>query len=111
LLISKSDSFLIDSFVFPGNSGGPVVLKPEIISIAGTPSQSKSYLIGMVIGYQSYVDVAVSQQTQHQRITFEENSGLATVVPTDYIADAIEADRRRRPLPPPPQVSPPGPPR
>jgi hypothetical protein len=99
MLILKSDSFLIDSFVFPGNSGGPVILRPEFVSISGTPSQSKSYLIGMVAGYQPYVDVAVSQQTQHQRIIFEENSGLATVLPTDYISDAIAADKQR-PAPP-----------
>lgn len=33
---STVTSFLVDSFVFPGNSGSPVVSKPEIVSISGT---------------------------------------------------------------------------
>jgi S1-C subfamily serine protease len=36
VLISRSDAFLIDALVFPGNSGGPIVLRPEITSISGT---------------------------------------------------------------------------
>jgi len=36
MLDGASTSFLLDAFVFPGNSGGPVVLKPEIMSIQGT---------------------------------------------------------------------------
>ncbi|MBR0725122.1 trypsin-like peptidase domain-containing protein [Bradyrhizobium manausense] len=108
MLLSRSDAFLIDALVFPGNSGGPVVLRPEITSIGGTPSQNRSYLIGMVVAYQPYIDVAVSQQTQHPRVTFEENSGLASVLPTDYIAAAIAADQKKHP----PMLTPaPAPPR
>jgi hypothetical protein len=106
LLISKSDAFLIDALVFPGNSGGPVVLRPEIASINGTPPQNRSYLIGMVVAYQPYIDVAVSQQTQRPRITFEENSGLASVLPTDYIVAAIAADQKKRPAAEPPASAP-----
>jgi hypothetical protein len=94
VLIGRSDVLLIDVLVFPGSSSGPVVLRPEITSISGTPAQNRSYLIGMVISYQPYIDVAVSQQTQRPRITFEENSGLASVLPTDYIAAAIVADQK-----------------
>jgi hypothetical protein len=108
MLISRSDSFLIDALVFPGNSGGPVVLRPEIASINGTPAQHNSLLIGMVIAYQPYIDVAVSQQTQRPRVTFEENSGLASVLPTDHIVAAIAADqKKRRPAAPPPASAPP----
>jgi S1-C subfamily serine protease len=108
MLISKSDVFLIDALVFPGNSGGPVVLRPEITSISGTPPQNRSFLIGMVVAYQPYIDVAVSQQTQRPRITFEENSGLASVLPTDHIAAAIAADQKKhRAAEPPPSAPPP----
>jgi hypothetical protein len=92
MLYGTVDSFLIDSFVFPGNSGGPVILKPEAVSIQGTPIQNKSYLIGMVDAYQPYRETAVSQQTQEPRVIFEENSGLATILPCDYILDTIVAD-------------------
>ena len=96
MLNSNSDTFLIDSFVFPGNSGGPVILKPEMTSITGTPNQLRAYLLGIVIEYQPYPDTAISQQTHRPRITFEENSGLATVLPVDYINDAITFDRSKK---------------
>lgn len=83
--------FLVDAFVFPGNSGGPVIYKPEIISISGTKSVTKPALIGIVSSYLTYKDTAVSKQTGHTRIVFEENSGLAAVVPVDYVLETIEA--------------------
>jgi hypothetical protein len=93
MLDHASDKFMIDGFVFPGNSGGPVVLKPEITSITGTKSQTTAYLIGLVISYQPYIDMAISPQTGRPRVTFEENSGLAEVIPTDYIDETIKARR------------------
>jgi hypothetical protein len=95
MLDKASDSFMIDSLVFPGNSGGPVILKADINAIQGTAAQSKAFLIGVVRAYEPYTDVAVSAQTQRTRITFEENSGLAEVLPIDYVEDAIKADLAR----------------
>ncbi|MBI4384746.1 MAG: trypsin-like peptidase domain-containing protein [Nitrospinae bacterium] len=83
--------FLIDAFIFPGNSGGPVLYKPEIVSLEGTKSVVKPGLIGIVSGYLTYKDTAVSQQTGHPRVVFEENSGLAAAVPVDFVMEAIEA--------------------
>ena len=92
LLYFGGESFLIDSFVFPGNSGGPVLLKPELISIPGTQNHPASYLIGVVDAYQPYREPAVSPQTQETRVIFEENSGLAAILPIDYVIDTIIAD-------------------
>lgn len=89
-LAKATEEFLVDAFIFPGNSGGPVVSKPEALSIKGTKSQSAAYLIGIVKSYVSYKDVAVSLQTMRPRIIFEENSGLAAVHPIDCIEVAIE---------------------
>lgn len=88
-LDGAAKSFLIDSFVFPGNSGGPVILRPEIAAIDGTKSNGKALLIGVVQSYQPYTDVAISAQTKHPRITFEENSGLAVVLPVDGIDEML----------------------
>ena len=85
-----SSQFLIDANIFPGNSGGPVILKPELVSIEGTKSNLKAALIGIISSYVPYQDVAISQQTGRPRVTFEENSGLATVIPSDYIIEAVE---------------------
>lgn len=86
----KSREFLIDANVFPGNSGGPVVLKPEVVSIEGTKSTNRGTLIGIITSYVPYQDVAISQQTGRPRIIFEENSGLAAVVPSDFIIETVE---------------------
>ena len=82
--------YLVDALVFPGNSGGPVVTRPEILAITGTKALSNSYLLGVVYQFIPYTDVAVSKQTNRARITFEENSGLASVIPADYIEETIQ---------------------
>lgn len=89
-LEKQRDDFLIDASVFPGNSGGPVIYKPEIISIQGTRSITQPGLIGIVSCYLSYKDTAVSQQTGSVRVVFEENSGLAVVIPVDFILETID---------------------
>jgi hypothetical protein len=93
LLDGASASYLVDAFVFPGNSGSPVVLRPEAISITGTPAQSNAFLVGMITAYQPYTDIAYSPQTKRPRISFEENSGLAEVLPIDDIDETIAAQR------------------
>lgn len=91
VLSGVNTAFLVDAFVFPGNSGGPVVLKPEALAIEGTTAQVTPYLIGVVQAYVPYEDVAVSQQTGRPRIVFEENAGLAAVLPVDFIEETIAA--------------------
>ena len=86
----NSRTILIDATVFPGNSGGPVVTKPEIASIKGTKFNNSSRLIGMISRYLPYEDVAISAQTRKPRIIFQENSGLATVVPVDVIQETVD---------------------
>ena len=84
-------SFLIDSAAFPGNSGGPVLLQPEAMGLANTESIRRSLLLGIVSSYIPYADVAISTQTGRPRVTFEENSGLAEVVPIDMAKECCDA--------------------
>ena len=79
--------FLIDSFIFPGNSGGPV-FKPCRTTLPQGQFETDC-LIGMVKAYMPYRDSAFSRQTGKVRVTFEENSGLAVVVPVESILSAI----------------------
>ena len=88
-LRGDSRTFLIDASIFPGNSGGPVLLKPEATFIEGTKSNKRCGLIGMVSSYLPYREVAVSSQTGRPRMIFEENSGLGIVVPHDVIKENI----------------------
>ena len=85
-----SSDYLVDVFVYPGNSGGPVILKPEFARIDGTKSNPNAILIGVITESLTYQDTAISLQTKRPRITFEENSGLAVVHPIDYVDDAIQ---------------------
>jgi S1-C subfamily serine protease len=89
VLVKANHTFLIDAFIFPGNSGGPVILKPETLSIQGTKAQNTAYLIGIVHSYLTYQDVAISSQTKKPKVIFEENSGLAAVHPVDFIDETI----------------------
>lgn len=89
-LRGDAKTFLVDASIFPGNSGGPVVLKPELTSIQGTKRNERCGLIGMVSSYLPYREVAISQQTGRPRMIFEENSGLGVVVPHDVIQETVK---------------------
>jgi hypothetical protein len=91
VLNGHSNDFIIDTFIFPGNSGGPVILKPELTSIQNTKAINTSYLIGIVHSYYSYKETAVSPQTLEDRIIFTENSGLGAVYPINYVDETITA--------------------
>ena len=88
-LRGDAPTFLIDSLAFPGNSGGPVIVEPQQTAVRGTTATTHALLIGVVSRYIPYTDVAVSAQTKRARITFEENSGLAEVVPIDTIKEVL----------------------
>lgn len=90
LFEKRSTDFVVDAMVFPGNSGGPVINKPEIVSMPGTQANKTCKLIGIVKSYIPYQEVAISQQTKRPRMVFEENSGLSIVEPTEHIVETIK---------------------
>lgn len=98
-IIRTTHSFLIDASIFPGNSGGPVIFKPAIVSIEGTTPINKAYLLGIVNGYIPYEETAYSLNSEvpQPRIKFVENSGLASVVPLDYVRDVVNTIMPKEP--------------
>jgi hypothetical protein len=70
-LEGESETFLIDSAVFPGQSGGPVVSRPEALALEGAQALGACRLLGIVFAYVPYRDTAVSTQTGTVRITFD----------------------------------------
>lgn len=94
-LDEKAADFLVDATVFPGNSGGPVILCPSAIAIEGTKNIQRADLIGVVKSYVPYSDLAISSQTKKPRIMFEENSGLASVESVDSILETVMLAERR----------------
>lgn len=67
----------------------PVFIKPTIISLSGTKPVNRAYLLGVVKGYIQYEDKAVSMQSGKVRVIFLENSGLAGVVPMDFVKEIV----------------------
>lgn len=89
---SYNGELVLDCFVFPGNSGGPVIYCPAIKVGANltTTLVNSEKNIGVVVEYIPYVDVAISPQTQRPRISFEENSGLSIATPADRIIELLK---------------------
>ena len=87
--------YIVDAQTYPGNSGGPVINRPEMMSITNTPVNSTTNLIGIVSAYIPYREKLMSTQTQNVRVINEENSGLTVVYPVDYIVETVEIERTR----------------
>lgn len=88
-------TFLVDAQVFPGNSGGPIISRPEQIAIQGTPTNSSANLIGILSEYIPYQETLYSQQTGRARMIQEENSGLTIVHPVDRIKEVVNIEWKR----------------
>ena len=91
----ESPTYFIDIQTFPGNSGGPVINRPENIAIEGTPTNTRANLIGILSGYLSYCDKLISQQTGQTIMIREENSGLTVVHPVNRIKEVVELEYNR----------------
>lgn len=83
-------TILIDASVFPGNSGGPVVTRPEVASLEGTTANNQALLLGMVASYVPYPSGVATRPVVGRQLISYENSGLAHVVPVDVIHEAVE---------------------
>lgn len=88
--IKENHNILLDIQNFPGNSGSPIVSRPEIISIEGTPSLNKCTLIGIVHSYIPYQEQLINSQTKRVVEIRSENSGIANVHPVDYIREILD---------------------
>jgi len=86
-ILKDTKSFLIDSSVFPGNSGGPVIYRPTIVRLDKTVAVDKPYLLGVVSKYLPYQEMLYTHQTTPPSVvsSLQENSGLSFVVPMDFI--------------------------
>lgn len=95
LLKKDNPVFLVDAQTFPGNSGGPIVSRPEHMSVDGTPNNSRANLIGILSAYIPYRETLYSRQTGRDRMLQEENSGLTIVHPVDRIKEVVELEWNR----------------
>ncbi|MCM1126496.1 MAG: serine protease [Lachnospiraceae bacterium] len=88
----RAKYFLVDAQAFPGNSGGPIISKPEsAYSTVGT-NYIPARLLGVLSAYIPYRDALISQQTQEIKMVQTENSGLTIVYPVDRIKEVVLLD-------------------
>ena len=90
--INNTKQFLLDIQNFPGNSGSPIITKPEVISIGNDPVLGKSVLIGIVSGYIPYEEKLINAQTKRVVEIRSENSGIAVVNPVEFIKEVMEKE-------------------
>lgn len=88
-------SFFVDAQTFPGNSGGPIVSRPESIAIQGTQCNGSANLIGVLNSYLPYKDYLISRQTGETVMQHQENSGLTRVYPVDRIIEVVDMEFHR----------------
>lgn len=88
--IAESHDALLDIQNFPGNSGSPIVSKPEFIGIQGTNILDSCVLIGLIHAYLPYRESLINSQTKEIVEVRSENSGLALMHPVEYIRDVID---------------------
>jgi hypothetical protein len=90
----EQENFIVDAVIFPGNSGSPVLLKPTGIRLGDSGLEigrvNPSLLLGVVVEYIPYIDIAISQQTNRPRVSFEENSGLTRAVRSECVRELLE---------------------
>ena len=101
-LINDDNTFIIDGFVFPGNSGSPVFLKPSPIRFdrgglyIGTEGLDIR-LIGIIVGYK-YYPTPVPVPSLNEKINFPYNTGLSVVHSVSYIKEIVESDAFKKQL-------------
>lgn len=88
--INEQHNMLVDIQNFPGNSGSPIITRPEFISVGDSSSLHKSVLVGIVHSYIPYQESLINSQTKQVVEIRSENSGIANVHPVEYIRDIID---------------------
>ena len=88
--ISEKKNILVDIQNFPGNSGSPIVNRPEVVSLNGTKCLEKCVLVGIVHSYIPYQETLLNTQTKQIVEVRSENSGLANVHPVEFIREVVD---------------------
>lgn len=93
LFSNGKNEYLIDLQAIPGNSGAPVINRPEVNYIEGTSHNSSSNLIGIITGTIDYSEKCDDDKCPKEH---EKNSGIATVHTVDAIIEVVEKEYLRR---------------
>jgi hypothetical protein len=94
-IMKEDKKFIIDIQNFPGNSGSPIIARPELASVEGTKPLNRAVVIGIVNSYIPYRENLVNLQTKEIVEVRSENSGLSLANPTEFIRETIEIEHKR----------------
>lgn len=83
------DTYLVDGSGFPGNSGGPVIVKPQLMSFNNFGQVDIAYLIG-VVAERRLSEIEPIAVSGDEKTHLEETADLVEVVPVDAINETIE---------------------
>lgn len=86
-------SFLIDAQIFPGNSGSPVINRPDTTAIQGMNFCNKAMLIGIVAARRLIKSEHRAQDGS--TIVNDQGIGLAEVFPVEYIRQTVRLEWKR----------------
>lgn len=89
--VSQQNNILVDIQNFPGNSGSPLITRPEFLTVDGHRPLGRCVLLGIVHSYLPYSDQLLSAQTHQVVEVRSENSGIANVHPVEFIRDIIDS--------------------
>ncbi|MCD8181484.1 MAG: serine protease [Firmicutes bacterium] len=90
--IETTQKILLDIQNFPGNSGSPIIAKPELVGIEGTKSLHKAALVGIVSGYIPYKERRYDPDEKKIVEVNSENSGIAVANPVEFIREVMQAE-------------------
>ena len=84
--ILKSHCYYVDVAIYGGNSGGPVISKPE------PPTVNELYVIGVVSAFvpDRQTLYGVRNGVYEPRMDIYQNANLGVIVPIEYVLETIE---------------------
>ena len=100
--------YFVDCPSFGGNSGGPVYVYSECSECSGFIPETRAALLGIMIGFvpselrKMFVEVPGKELTQNKKSRNKvreidiENTGIAFIVPVDYLVDILFSDELKK---------------
>ena len=92
--ILKNHYYYVDVAIYPGNSGGPVILKPATGNLPGTSKITKPYLIGVVASVELQSETLYGG-TMETRMVLYEHANLGRIVPMECVMETVDYLKRR----------------
>ena len=96
--ILENSHYYIDTAIYGGNSGGPVILKPRHLCGEEPPLINTPYIIGVVsaVKLDRQTLYGVRDGVYEPRMDIYQNANLGVVVPIEYVLETIELLKKKR---------------